>query len=144
METVKDIAALLGVILSFISLITLTSKAGRSFISSVFKKNTQSLQDTNKKQTEDLQSIHQDLNLILKKVEGLEELSKQQCRDVIKDLFYRYKDSQKIPLYERKTADKTYKIYKDVFDGNSYAALLYEEICKWEIDAHSYQDFNED
>ena len=56
------------------------------------------------------------------------------CRNVIKDIYYKYNKSQKIPLYERKMADSLYKIYSEQFHQNSYGQLLYQEICKWEID----------
>ena len=73
----------------------------------------------------------------------LEEHSKQQCRDTIKDIYYRYYEKKKIPLYERKTADKTYDLYVHKFNGNSYVELLYSEIIKWEIDT-SYLDIEKD
>ena len=56
------------------------------------------------------------------------------CRNVIKDIYYKYNKTQKIPLYERKMADSLYKIYSEQFHQNSYGQLLYQEICKWEID----------
>ena len=32
-------------------------------------------------------------------------------------------------------ADSLYKIYSEQFHQNSYGQLLYQEICKWEIDS---------
>ena len=66
---------------------------------------------------------------------------RQPCKPRI---YYKYQKDKRIPLYERKTADKTYHIYKTVFHGNSYASLLYKEICKWEIDTISYQDLTDE
>ena len=40
METIKNIAAIIGCILSLISLITLCTKGGRAFIKSIFESNT--------------------------------------------------------------------------------------------------------
>lgn len=74
------------------------------------------------------------------KFDGIEEVSMQQCRNTIKNIYYKYYKTKKIPLYERKTVDKTYKIYSEVFHGNSYAALLYKEICKWEIEPSETDD----
>ena len=75
------------------------------------------------------------------KVDGLEKRSDvdenfnaEICRSAIKDIYYRYNKTQKIPLYERKMADSLYKIYSEQFHQNSYGQLLYQEICKWEID----------
>ena len=140
METIKNIAAIIGCILSTISLITLCTKGGRAFIHSFFKRNTKEIQDENERQTSDIQQIKKTLDLMLNKFAGLEEVSMQQCRDTIKTIYYKYHKDKRIPLYERKTADRTYQIYTTIFHGNSYAALLYKEICKWEIDTISYQD----
>ena len=140
MEIIKNIAAIIGCILSIFSLITLCTKGGRAFIRSFFKRNTKEIQDENARQTSDIQHIKEILNLMLNKFVGLEEVSIQQCRDTIKTIYYKYQKDKRIPLYERKTVDKTYHIYTTIFHGNSYAALLYEEICKWEIDTTSHQD----
>ena len=140
MEIIKNIAAIIGCILSIFSLITLCTKGGRAFIRSFFKRNTKEIQDENARQTSDIQHIKEILNLMLNKFVGLEEVSMQQCRNTIKTIYYKYCKDKRIPLYERKTADRTYRIYTDIFHGNSYGALLYEEICKWEIDTTSHQD----
>ena len=144
METIKNIAAIIGCILSTISLITLCTKGGRAFVHGFFKRNTKEIQDENARQTSDIQHIKEILNLMLNKFAGLEEVSMQQCRDTIKTIYYKYQKDKRIPLYERKTADKTYHIYKTIFHGNSYASLLYKEICKWEIDTISYQDLTDE
>lgn len=144
METIKNIAAIVGCILSVISLITLCTKGGRAFIKSIFVKNTRDLHDENARQTSDIEEIKKTVDVILLKLEASEEFTKQQCRNIIKNIYYRYQKEKKIPLYERKTADLTYKIYTQRYDGNSYATLLYNEICKWEIDTISYQDLSED
>lgn len=140
METIKNIAAIIGCILSTISLITLCTKGGRAFVHGFFKRNTKEIQDENERQTSDIQQIKKTLDLMLSKFAGLEEVSMQQCRDTIKTIYYKYHKDKRIPLYERKTADRTYQIYTTIFHGNSYASLLYKEICKWEIDTISYQD----
>lgn len=143
MEIIKNIAAVVGCILSLISLITLCSKGGRAFIKSFFLRNTRELHEENQHQSNDIKEIKQTLNDMMAKFSGLEEVSMQQCRDTIKNIYYKYQSTKKIPLYERKTADKTYKIYHDTFNGNSYASLLYNEICKWEIES-SPQDVLEE
>lgn len=151
MEVFKEIAAIVGCVLSVISLITLCSNGGRAFIKNIFKKNTKDLRDENKKQTSSINTlvkkiddIEKKLALLLEKTDALEEVSKQQCRDTIKEIYYKYQKEKKIPLYERKTVDKTYALYKDLFDGNTYAELLHNEIIKWEIDSKSFSDFSED
>lgn len=144
MEIFKDVAAVIGCILSIISLITLTSKSGRAFIQDLFKRNTEDLHKENEQQTSDIKIIKKDLEKVLKKFDALEEVSKQQCRNTIKNIYYKYQKDKKIPLYERKTVDKTYEIYSQIFGGNSYATLLHDEIVKWKIDTISFQDLGED
>lgn len=65
---------------------------------------------------------------------GVVAVSMQQCRNIIKNIYYKYYKTGHIPMYERKTADATFKIYSDQLHGNSYAQLLYREICRLEID----------
>lgn len=144
MEVIKDIAAIIGLVLSIISLITICSKGGRRFIRSIFQKNTKDILDENKRQSQDIEDIKRNVEELLKKSKGHDEVSRQQCRDTLKNIYYKYQKDKKIPLYERKTADRTYEIYTKILDGNSYAQLLYNEICKWEIDTLSYQNLIED
>ena len=133
MELIKNIAAVVGCIVSIITLLTLTTKGGRNFVIKLFKKHTKELVDTNQKQSEDIAHISNDLHTILEKLDVLEEVSKQECRNIIKNIYYKYQATKKIPLYERKTADKTYELYHETLKGNSYIVLLYNEIIKWEI-----------
>jgi hypothetical protein len=144
MEVIKNIAAIIGCILSVISLITLCTKGGRNFIKNIFLKNTKDLYEQNQQQTQDIEEIKTILDKLLLKVEVGEEFTKQQCRNILKDIYYKYQKDKKIPLYQRKTADLTYELYTNKYNGNSYATLLYKEICKWEIDTLSYQDLVED
>lgn len=144
MEIVKNIAAILGAILSVISLITICTKAGRDFIKGFFQKNTKELADANDTQDKDIKEIKETLKDVLAITSTLRLVAVQQCRDTLKNIYYKYQAEKKIPLYERKTADKTYAIYHDKFQENTYATLLYNEITKWKIDTLSYQDISED
>lgn len=144
MLLIKDVATIIGCLISVITLLTLMTKGGRAFIKNFFKKNTEELRKQNEVQNSDIASIEERLNLILTKFDAIEEVSKQQCRDTIKNIYYKYHNEKKLPLYERRTADKTYDIYFNKFQGNSYASLLYNEICKWEIDTVSYDDLEEE
>lgn len=134
MEIVKNIAAIVGCILSAITLITLCTKGGRNLINNIFSKNTKDIKDENAAQTKALQEMAATLDKLSKRFDVIEEVSRQQCRNTIKTIYYKYRHEKKIPLYERKTVDRTYQIYSEQLDGNSYATLLMEEIKKWEID----------
>lgn len=140
METVKDIAAILGCVLSAISLITLCTRSGRAFVKNLFSNYTRTLVEENQQQSRDIAEIRQSVLQLNDKINALEEVSKQQCRDTIKNIYYKYYKTKKIPLYERKTIDYTFGIYSSIFHGNTYAELLYKEICSWEIDTIAFQD----
>ncbi len=105
------------------------------------EKQIEEIRKNDEKQTEEIAEIKNTLNNLATKVDGLEKRSDvdedfnaEICRSAIKDIYYRYNKTQKIPLYERKMADSLYKIYSEQFHQNSYGQLLYQEICKWEID----------
>ncbi len=133
MEIVKDIAAIIGLVLSIISLITLSTKGGRAAIKSMFKRNTKEIVEDNARQTKDIEEIKEILNGIQETLGAVKEVSMQQCRDTIKEIYYKYCRIEEIPLYERKTADFSYAIYDKKFHGNTYAKTLYDEIIKWKI-----------
>lgn len=144
MEVIKNIAAIVGCLVSIITLLSICSKTGRAFITGLFKRNTMSLHEENEQQTKDIKEIQDTLNKMMEKFGGLEEVSMQQCRNTIKNVYYRYYKTKKVPLYERKTVDKTYRIYREVFHGNSYASLLYNEICKWEVEPSENDEIMEE
>jgi len=77
MDVVKDIAALVGLIISAITLITLCSKGGRAWISSVFKKESKEIVEENKQQSDDITAIKTDVEAILSKSGAFEEFAKQ-------------------------------------------------------------------
>ena len=151
MEIIKDISAIIGLLLSLISLITVCTKKGRELIRRWFTIQTRELSEQNERQNKAIEQIKDAVDEISIQIDGLtvninalEEEAKQQCRNTLKTIYYKYHAKETIPLYERKTADKTYEIYHDKLHGNSYANLLYDEICKWKIDTVSFQDLEED
>lgn len=144
MEIVKDIAAAIGLILSIISLLTVFTKGGRTFVKSLFKKNTQEINDMNCQQNKDIEEIKQLLNKFSIDMELVKDGTKQQLRNIIKNMYYKYRVEKRIPIYERKTADATYALYNGGFHSNSYISLLYQEICKWDIDEAFDRGIDED
>ena len=127
---VKNIGSLLGLFLSTVSVAGIITKFLSKRYDRMFDEHL-----------EEITEIKNTLNNLATKVDGLEKSSDvvedfnaEICRNVIKDIYYKYNKTQKIPLYERKMADSLYKIYSEQFHQNSYGQLLYQEICKWEID----------
>ena len=140
-EVVKDIGSLLGLFLTCASAIGVVAKFQNKYYKRLFDEHSEEIRKNDEKQTEEIAEIKNTLNNLATKVDGLEKRSDvdedfnaEICRSAIKDIYYRYNKTQKIPLYERKMADSLYKIYSEQFHQNSYGQLLYQEICKWEID----------
>lgn len=151
-EVVKDIGSLLGLFLSITSVVGIVAKFQNKHYKRLFDEHSEEIRKNDKKQTEEITEIKDTLNNLATKVDSLEtkvdslekrfekrfnvveDFNAEICRNAIKDIYYKYNKTQKIPLYERKMADSLYKIYSEQFHQNSYGQLLYQEICKWEID----------
>ena len=140
-EVVKDIGSLLGLFLSITSVVGVVAKFQNKHYKRLFDEHSEEIRKNDKKQTEEITEIKNTLNNLTTKVDGVEkrfdiveDFNAEICRNAIKDIYYKYNKTQKIPLYERKMADSLYKIYSEQFHQNSYGQLLYQEICKWEID----------
>ena len=140
-EAVKNIGSLLGLFLSIASAVGIVAKFQNKHYKKLFDEYSEEIRKNDKKQTEEITEIKDTLNNLTTKVDSLEkrfdvveDFNAEICRNVIKDIYYKYSKTQKIPLYERKMVDSLYKIYSEQFHQNSYGQLLYQEICKWEID----------
>ena len=139
---VKDIGSLLGVILSVVSVIGIVTKFQNKHFKKLFDQHSEEIRKSDEKQTKEITEIKGTLDNLTTKVDSLQErfdvvedFNAEICRNSIKNIYYQYNKIQKIPLYERKMADSLYKIYSEQFHQNSYGRLLYQEICKWEIDS---------
>jgi septal ring factor EnvC (AmiA/AmiB activator) len=129
-DVIKNSGSLVAVVLSCVSLGQFLSKR----IDKLFDEHLEEIRENDKKQTEEITEIKDTLDNLEKRFNVDEDFNAEICRSAIKDIYYRYNKTQKIPLYERKMADSLYKIYSEQFHQNSYGQLLYQEICKWEID----------
>lgn len=141
-DVVKNIGSLLGVILSVASVIGIVTKFQNKHFKKLFDEHSEEIRKSDEKQTKEITEIKGTLNNLTTKVDSLQErfdivedFNAEICRNSIKNIYYQYNKIQKIPLYERKMADSLYKIYSEQFHQNSYGRLLYQEICKWEIDS---------
>ena len=140
MEIIKDIAAIIGVILSAASLLALLSKTIRGAIVKLFKK--YSNDDDVKKSIAEIKTmleehIEEEKEAKEKVVQANEismEFIKTQCRNIIKSIFYKYNDVKVLPLYEKKTLMNVEDLYVKRLNGNSFAALLIEEMSHWDVD----------
>lgn len=143
MDIVRDAAAVIGVILSAASLVTLLSKTVRRFIANLFHKygnadeveaKIDELKSMLEQHIRDESQMHAE---IAASTAINMEFTRTQCRNLIKTMFYKYKDTKILPLYEKKTLLSIKELYVDRLKGNSFAALLIEEMNGWEIDYDS-------
>lgn len=144
-DTVKNIAAVIGCIMSAAALMTLVSKRVRTVLSGIIHKYSET--DT---LMEDLAEIKQMLVDHIREDDAFREevrennnialeFTKTRCRALVKDMFYKYRDTKVLPIYERKALMNIEKLYIEKLNCNSYAALLIREMNEWDIDYDSVQ-----
>lgn len=146
LEVIKDVASVLGCISIAITLLCTLNKTVKRWIAAMLK-----TEEQKEKESATIQSICDKLDKyiasnqefkekITEDMEVQKDFARDQCRNAIKDIFYRYCDIKKIPLYEYKVAENTFDTYSNKLKGNHYIALLWGEIQKWEIDyTHSFE-----
>ncbi len=132
MEILEHVAAVLGVICSFSAVFTICSKSAKAFIANMFKKYGHD---------ENMTKIEEKLDLMNDKLDSIEALNaitvdftREQCRGIIKDAFYKCYDTKTIPLYEHQYLLKIKDIYVNRLHGNSFAKELLEAMDGWNID----------
>ena len=136
METIKNIAAILGAILSLSAVITLCCKPIKTYIAN---KLSRYLQD--QQQADDNKAIHDALARLEQKLDDIKndnditvDFTREQIRGIIKDMFFQYYDSKMLPLYEHKWLLKLEKLYVERLHSNSFIKELIDEMKKWPVD----------
>lgn len=142
-EVIKNIAAVLGIIISAASVLALISKSFRNILGKIFKKYGKS-DEVSKSIAEIKDMLEQHVESEKEFKEKITEMNdinleftKTQCRNIIKTIFYKYRDTKVLPLYEKKTLINVEELYIGRLRGNSFAALLLDEMRDWEIDYES-------
>lgn len=129
METVKNIAAILGAILSLSAVITLCCKPIKLCIANALKK-YQSEQDDKIKQN----TLKATLKRIENKLDATVAYTTEACRGEIKNMFYKYIDNKTLPYYEKMHMLQIEDIYVNKLQKNHYTKGLIEEMKTWSID----------
>ena len=147
MEIIKNIAAVIGVLLSAANLIIIFSEKGRIAAARIFgyifkKYGNGDAVDSEMSQFKDMLEKHIEdekefKDYVIRMNEINVEFTKTQCRNIIKNIFYKYCDTKVLPLYEKKTLMSVEELYINRLGGNSFAALLLEEMSHWTIDYDS-------
>lgn len=140
MDTIKNIAAVIGCVSAALGLLGLLSQKFRTFVSSMVKRYSGS---------DDMHAELDEIKRMLEEHIAADEAFREQsaatdditirfckefCRNTIKDIFYRYEETKVIPLYEKKTLMSIEDLYIKRMNCNSYASLLLTEMQKWEVD----------
>ena len=129
METVKNIAAILGAILSLAAVITLCCKPIKAYIARALKK-YQNEQDDKVKQN----TLKATLKRIENKLDATVAYTTEACRGEIKNMFYRYMDNKTLPYYEKMHMLQIEDIYVNKLQKNHYTKGLIEEMKTWSVD----------
>lgn len=140
MDILRDVAVVLGLIISLGTFITLITGSGKKIFWKLIKTGTKDIHESVSTTQDEVKQIGSAVQSIANRLTPLEDASRQRCRDQIKSVYYKYCDKKVIPLFERKTIDYNYQIYTEKFEGNSYITTLYEEMLKWEIDPHGFTE----
>ena len=129
METVKNIAAILGAILSLSAVITLCCKPIKLYIANALKK-YQNEQDDKLKQN----TLKATLKRIESKLDATGAYTTEACRGEIKNMFYRYMENKTLPYYEKMHMLQIEDIYVNKLQKNHYTKGLIEEMKTWSVD----------
>lgn len=129
METVKNIAAILGAILSLSAVITLCCKPIKLYIANAIKK-YQSEQDDKVKQN----TLKATLKRIENKLDATVAYTTEACRGEIKNMFYKYIGNKTLPYYEKMHMLHIEDIYVNKLQKNHYTKGLIEEMKTWSVD----------
>lgn len=139
-ETAKNIAAVIGCILSGITLLGVVVKPLRVDFVNYIK--TQSGKSETDKQLTEIHKMlqnHISDDKIFKQCmeESMSitlDFTEKQCRNLIKEKFYKYRDSRTLPLYEKKTLLDIEDLYIKRLHKNHWGQTLINEMKKWSID----------
>lgn len=129
METIKNIAAILGAILSLSAVITLFCKPIKAYIAKILDKHISEQDDKIKQNT-----LKATLKRIENKLDATVAYTTEACRGEIKNMFYRYMDSKTLPYYEKMHMLQIEDIYVNKLQKNHYTKGLIEEMKTWFVD----------
>ena len=136
MEIVKNVAAILGAILSLASVITLFCRPIKAWLGQYLSKyqKEQADNDRNQQKQDTLARLDKSIKDIKEANDITVDYTREQIRGLIKEMFYEYYDEKVLPLYEHKWLLKLEDLYIRRLHGNSFAAELIAEMKKWPVD----------
>nr|DAH60779.1 MAG TPA: hypothetical protein [Caudoviricetes sp.] len=136
MEIVKNVAAILGAILSLSAVVTLCCKPIKAWLAQYLERYKKERdEDARENQLQEtLVRLETAMNEIKVANDITVDYTREQIRGTIKGMFYEYYDNKVLPLYEHKWLLKLEDLYIRRLNGNSFAAELIAEMKKWPVD----------
>lgn len=143
MDLIKDVSSIIGLIISFITLITLFSQKFSNRISKSIEPTIEELKKINEAQNKDIKALQDTLKQNQVQYNKEKELLEKQyivlqtgildmLRQRIMVIYHKYREVQTISRYDREIVDQLYKDYKKA-GGNSYIEKIYARIKRWEV-----------
>lgn len=143
MDLIKDVSSIIGLIISFITLITLFSQKFSNRISKSIEPTIEELKKINEAQNKDIKALQDTLKQNQVQYGKEKELLEKQyivlqtgildmLRQRIMVIYHKYREVQIISRYDKEIVDQLYKDYKKA-GGNSYIEKIYARIERWEV-----------
>ena len=141
MEIVKNIGAVVGLVLSCLTLVTLLCKPLRKKIAGWIRQVSQA--EEYREAIKQNQLAIDEIRACMQQMMATEE-SKQALflkfqksqlsilRDDITRMYFKYLEDKQVPFYARKDMVQLYETYTDM-GGNSYVKTIYDEFMEWPV-----------
>lgn len=146
MDIIKNISAVLSLIVTIGAVCALLSKTIRSALRSLFFKNggeqiEKDVSDLKKDHDAYTKRLDQHIEEDKKFRENMDNMNtimmefiKTQCRNIIKDIYNKYCEIQRLPYYEYKVLLSVEDLYVKRANGNSFAVDMLTRMKTWDVD----------
>ena len=132
MEILKLLGGAAGALTTIIAFIALVSKKPRQWFRETIREEANNANLEIKQQIRKLsEDTNNKLNAIEKKVKTAEENDVAVIRNTITHIYFKYKDTKKIPHYEKENLLALFERYESL-NGNHYIKNIMKEMEAWE------------
>lgn len=132
MEILKLLGGTAGALTTIIAFIALISKKPRKWFRETIREEADNANLEIKQQIRQLsEDTNNKLNEIEKKVKTAEENDVAVIRNTITHIYFKYKDTKKIPHYEKENLLALFERYESL-NGNHYIKSIMKEMEAWE------------
>jgi|GEM_PF-2417337 len=141
METIRNVASVFGCVISGITLAGILIKPLRKRVQSYIKgvsnecETAQQLEEIKAMIAEQNRANEEFQTRIQENMDITIEFTEKQCRNILKVMFYKYRDTKVLPLYEKKTLLDLEDLYINKLHKNHWGKTLIDEMDTWEVDS---------